>query len=231
MTLHESDTLEFKKSLSLIEPALKSVCGFLNHHGGVISFGRTNTGAIVGVDPADHSLRKLSQQITSRIKPEITPDIRIIEEQGKHLIVVTVPEGLSKPYYLDGITYMRTGTENRVMPPDEIKRIILIEHALPWDDQPCRGATLDDIDAPSVRTFLERAQKERRFDADPSIPVKIALEKLGVLSGGLPTHAAILFFGKDPQRFFIQSEIRCARFKGEEVSSTLSQHERPARQD
>ena len=128
MTLHESDTLEFKKSLSLIEPALKSVCGFLNHHGGVISFGRTNTGAIVGVDPADHSLRRLSQQIASRIKPEITPDIRVIEEGGKHLIVITVLEGISKPYYLDGIAYMRTGTENRVMPPDEIKRIIPVSY-------------------------------------------------------------------------------------------------------
>jgi ATP-dependent DNA helicase RecG len=220
MTLHESDTLEFKKSLSLIEPALRSICGFLNHHGGVISFGRTNTGAIVGVDPADHSLRRLSQQITSRIKPEITPDIRVIEDQGKHLIVVTVPEGIGKPYFLDGIAYMRTGTENRVMPPDELKRIILSEYALPWDDQPCRGASLDDIDAPSVRAFLDRAQKERRFDADPSIPVKTALEKLGVLIGEEPTNAAILFFGKDPQRFFIQSEVRCARFKGEEVSST-----------
>lgn len=220
MILHESDTLEFKKSLSLTESALKSVCGFLNHRGGVISFGRTNTGTIIGVDPSDHSLRKLSQQIASRIKPEVTPDIRVIEEEGKHLIVVTVPEGISKPYYLDGIAYMRTGTENRVMPPDEIKRIILNEHAVPWDDQPCQGATLDDIDEPSVRKFLEQALKERRFDADPSIPVKIALEKLGTLSGGLPTHAAILFFGKDPQRFFTQSEVRCARFKGEEVSST-----------
>ena len=106
------------------------------------------------------------------------------------------------------------------MSPDEIKRTILNEHAVPWDDQPCRGATLDDIDAPSVKAFLERAQKERRFDADPLIPVNTALEKLGVLSGELPTHAAILFFGKDPQKYFIQSEVRCARFKGEEVSST-----------
>lgn len=30
----------------------------------------------------------------------------------------------------------------------------------------------------------------------------------------------MLFFGKDPQRFFVQSEVRCARFKGEEISST-----------
>ena len=100
MVIHESDTVEFKKSLSLIEPALKSICGFLNHHGGVISFGRMNSGAVVGVDPTDHSLRKLSQQITSRIKPETSPDIRVLEELGKSLIVIAVPEGTNKPYFL-----------------------------------------------------------------------------------------------------------------------------------
>ena len=220
MTLHESDTVEYKKSLSLIEPALKSVCGFLNHHGGIISFGRTNTGAIIGVDPADHSLRKISQQITSRIKPEITPDIRVIEERGKHLIVVTVPEGTNKLYFLDGTAYMRVGTENRVIPPDELKRIILSDHSIPWDEQPCYDATLDDIEPATVKVFLERAKQERRCDIDPAAPVKIALDKLGVLKGEVPTNTGILFFGKDPQRFFIQSEVRCARFKGEEVSGT-----------
>jgi hypothetical protein len=51
------------------------------------------------VDGKQHGIEREhdSQQITSRIKPEITPDIRVIEEQGKHLIVVTVPEGASKP--------------------------------------------------------------------------------------------------------------------------------------
>ncbi len=106
------------------------------------------------------------------------------------------------------------------MPPDELKRMILNDYAVPWDDQPCRGGELDDIDAASVRAFLERAQWARRFDGDPTIPVGKALDKLGVLSGGVPTNAAMLFFGKDPQRFFIQSEVRCARFKGEEISST-----------
>jgi len=31
------------------------------------------------------------------------------------------------------------------------------------------------------------------------------------------TNAAILLFGKVPQRFFTQSEVRCARFKGTEA--------------
>jgi len=219
MTLHESDALEFKKSISLTEPALKSVCGFLNHHGGVISFGRTNTGAIVGIDPTDHSLRKLSQQITSRIKPEISPDIRVIEEQGKHLIVVTVPEGTSKPYYLDGIAYMRTGTENRVMPPDEIKRMILTINQPPWDKEICPGATIDDIDATIIYDFLAKAKDERRHDADASASVFSILKKLHLLKNGELMNAAILIFGKDPQQFIHQSKIRCGHFSGTDVTS------------
>mgnify|MGYP000852008261 FL=1 len=105
MVIHESDTVEFKKSLSLIEPALKSICGFLNHHGGIISFGRMNSGAVVGVDPTDHSLRKLSQQITSRIKPETSPDIRVLEELGKSLIVIAVPGRTSRTSLMASRTY------------------------------------------------------------------------------------------------------------------------------
>lgn len=115
---------------------------------------------------------------------------------------------------------MRVGTENRVIPPDELKRIILSVHSIPWDEQPCHEATLDDIEPATVKAFLERAKQERRCDIDPAASVKIALDKLGVLKGEVPTNTGILFFGKEPQRFFIQSEVRCARFKGEEVSGT-----------
>jgi ATP-dependent DNA helicase RecG len=55
----------------------------------------------------------------------------VIFKKDKHLIVVTVPEGNNKPYYLDGTAYMRVGTENRVIPPDELKRIILSVHSIP----------------------------------------------------------------------------------------------------
>jgi ATP-dependent DNA helicase RecG len=219
MTLHESDTLEFKKSLSLIEHALKSVCGFLNHHGGVISFGRTNTGLIVGVDPADHSLRKLSQQISSRIKPEITPDIRVIEEQGKHLIVVTVPEGTNKPYFLDGIAYIRAGTETRVIPPDELKRMILTISQPPWDREICSGASIDDIDTTAIYDFLAKARDGRRLEAEAGAPVHVILKKLHLLNNGSPTNAAILIFGKDPQQFIHQAAIRCGHFSGTDVTN------------
>lgn len=219
MTLHESETLEFKKSLSLIEPALKSLCGFLNNHGGEISFGRTNDGSIIGIDSTDHSLRKLSQQITSRIKPEINPSIRVIKENDKNLIVVTVPGGMNKPYFLDGIAYIRVGTETRVMPPDELKRMILTNNQPPWDTEICPGATIKDIDTAAVNEFLSKAKDERRLDVGTGTSVPTILDKLHLLKEGKPTNAAILLFGKDPQRFIPQSEVRCGHFSGADITT------------
>jgi len=40
--------------------------------------------------------------------------------------------------------------------------------------------------------------------------------RIGLLKENKLTNAAILLFGKKPQRFFMQSEVRCARFKGTE---------------
>ncbi len=76
------------------------------------------------------------------------------------------------------------------------------------------GAGLGDIDEEKVRLFLRRAKYERRLELDPDTPFGEALEKLELLSEGELTNATILLFGRNPQRFFIQSETRCARFKG-----------------
>ncbi len=219
MTFQESDTQEFKRSFSQIEPSLKSFCGFLNHHGGIITFGRSDTGEPIGITPSDHGLRKLSQQITSRIKPEISPDIRVIDDSGVHLVTVTVPEGANKPYFLDGMAYIRVGTENRVIPPDELKRIILTTGQPPWESEICPDATLDDINPNLITEFLTKVQDERRLGVEKNTPAATVLEKLHLLNNNHPTNAAILLFGKEPQDFILQSEVRCGHFSGGDVTS------------
>ncbi|MCK4733839.1 MAG: DeoR family transcriptional regulator, partial [Methanophagales archaeon] len=47
--------------------------------------------------------------------------------------------------------------------------------------------------------------------------VKEALERLSLIKGDKLTNAALLLFGKSPQGFFLQTEVRCARFKGTEA--------------
>jgi ATP-dependent DNA helicase RecG len=73
----------------------------------------------------DKTLKSISQKIRQRIKPEISPEIKVLEIKGKKVIEVKVKEGSNKPYYLDGIAYKRVGTENVVIAPEELERIIL----------------------------------------------------------------------------------------------------------
>jgi ATP-dependent DNA helicase RecG len=101
---------------------------------------------------------------------------------------------------------------------DEYERLILEKHKdkLYFDSQICKEATLADIDNIKVKRFLERASFERRLDINPDINPKETLEKLNLIKKDKLTNAAILLFGKNPQKFFLQAETRCARFKGTE---------------
>ena len=216
MELKESQTVELKKSLSQLDDALKSICAFLNHKGGTVYFGVDDKGNVIGLEVSDKTLRKISQQIISRIKPEIAPEIKEVGERGRSIIQVKVPEGSNKPYFLNGIAYKKIGSEKRVIPPDELKRIILEQKQMMWDEEICESATLNDIDDEKLKWFLRKAKTERNFDVEPETPLKEALERLKLVKDGKPINASILLFGKNPQKFFLQAEIRCARFKGTE---------------
>ncbi len=114
--------------------------------------------------------------------------------------------------------YKRVGKSTLRMSKDEYERIILEKHKdkLYFDSQICKEATLADIDNIKVKRFIERASFERRLDINPDINPKETLEKLNLIKKDKLTNAAILLFGKNPQKFFLQAETRCARFKGTE---------------
>ena len=210
----ENEKTEFKKSTAQMERALKATCAFLNHKGGAVYFGISNKGEIIGQEVSDSTLKTISQKIRQKIKPEISPGIKVLESDDKKVIEVNVAKGTNKPYYLDGIAYKRIGSESPPIPPEELEGIILERKKSHWDSETCEGATLDDIDEEKVKWFLNKAKYERNFDIEPETPVKEALERLELMVNGNLTNSAILLFSKNPQKYFLQSKIRCARYKG-----------------
>ena len=74
----------------------------------------------------------------------------------------------------------------------------------------------NDINEEKVERFLRKAKFERRLEIDPTISVKEALKRMDLIKRNKLTNATILLFGKNPQQFFMQSEVRCARFRGTE---------------
>ena len=111
--------------------------------------------------------------------------------------------------------FQRVGKTNQRISANKIRELAKQEKAkLHWDERICQGATLKDIEESRVQWFLEKAKNERRLKIPPRISVREAFERLELTRNGQLTNAAVLLFGKNPQRFFLQAETRCGRFKG-----------------
>ena len=64
---------------------------------------------------------------------------------------------------------------------------------------------------------MRLARYERQFPLPEGTPVADLLTHLHLTCGAEPTNAAVLLFGRDPQRFLPCSELRCMHFHGTEI--------------
>jgi len=105
----------------------------------------------------------------------------------------------------------------------------LEEHKLilngPFDAAPCKSATLKDLNAAGMRAFVRDARASRGFPLKETASIASVLTHLNLLEEGKPTHAAVLLFGHEPQRFLPSSEIKCAHFHGTEVAKPIPSYQ------
>jgi ATP-dependent DNA helicase RecG len=87
----------------------------------------------------------------------------------------------------------------------------------PFEERPCKGATLDDMDRQAVANFVSLARSERQFPLPVKSPLVAILTHLHLLCEGQPNNASLLLFGTDPQRFLPSAEVRCMHFHGTEI--------------
>ena len=95
----------------------------------------------------------------------------------------------------------------------------------PFDAAPCEGAALDDLDPEWMTLFVRIARRARKFPLPEDVPPEGLLKHLNLLNKGRLTNAAVLLFGKSPQRFLISSEIKCAHFHGTEVEKPIPSYQ------
>lgn len=91
----------------------------------------------------------------------------------------------------------------------------------PFDATLHPSATILDIDEEKVKSFVRVAQSKRGFPLNESATVEAVFTHLNLIQEERITNAAILLFGRDPQRFFINSEVRCAYFHGTIVEKPI----------
>ena len=95
----------------------------------------------------------------------------------------------------------------------------------PFDASICEDATLKDISVSNVKAFLKLARESRDFPLKAGTDAQTVLSHLRLLKEGRPTNAAILLFGKEPQRFIYSSEVKCAHFHGVQVQKPIPSYQ------
>ncbi|MFA5297577.1 MAG: ATP-binding protein, partial [Lutibacter sp.] len=94
----------------------------------------------------------------------------------------------------------------------------------PFDASLHPSATLADLDTTKVIDFVRVARAKRGFKLQETDPIEVILTHLNLINEGRITQAAILLFGKEPQRFFINSEVRCAFFQGMIIEKPIASY-------
>ena len=87
----------------------------------------------------------------------------------------------------------------------------------PFDATLNETATIEDLDQDKIKEFVHIARGKRGFPLPADSALETILTHLNLLDNNRVTNAALLLFGKKPQRFFITSEVKCAHFHGYDV--------------
>ena len=221
--LAESRTVEWKSSLSETKEIIQSVCAFSNTFGGRVVVGVDDAGVVCGVEIGRSTLEKLSNQIAQSTDPSIIPDIAAHNVGGKTILVIEVKESPDHLTLAMGRPYKRTGKSTVRIGKAEYERLIIEKHKeiLRFDAGICAEARPSDIDQKSVHRFLLNARRERALDIDGALPIMEALERMKLARSDRLTNAAVLLFGKDPQKFFLQAVVKAIRFKGATVADDM----------
>ena len=142
----ESQTLEFKETLSLQKKGMESLCAMVNSGSaqGEVVFGIRRDGAVCGVEPGnlDSAQRSLGQAIRDKFDPPLIVHIETKELHGKTVLALRAERSRHVPYHeFDGRVWIREGTTNRVLSLAEKQSLTSKrnrdKHPGPWGCDKC----------------------------------------------------------------------------------------------
>jgi ATP-dependent DNA helicase RecG len=200
----EDSRTQFKQSQDVTnaQSLAGELAAFSNSKGGRILIGVSDQGTVTGVSPEDvRRLNKLlSNTSTNNVKPPINPETENVSVGDKLVVVVTVREGISKPYADNtGVFWVKSGADKRrVTSREEIQRMLQSADLVHADEVPVEGATVADVDLDHFRAFFEKHYGEPLEDG--SAPLTRLLENLNLAKAGILNLAGLLLFAHNPQR-------------------------------
>jgi ATP-dependent DNA helicase RecG len=227
----ESDRVERKAVYAnKREEIRQAICAFANdlpdhRRPGVIFVGQSDDGACAKLQITDDMLRDAGGlRGDGKILPFPVMSVSRRAIDGCDVVAIVVQPSEQPPVRIDGRTWIRVGPRRSLATVEEERRLAekQLWRNVTFDKRSLPGATLEDID-------LDRFEREyvpaaispeiRRENSRSTVEKMRALRLL--TPQGVPTNAAILLFGYDPQNFFPGAYIQFLRVDGVELTDNI----------
>ena len=101
----EGYTLELKERFS--SSIGKEICAFANASGGKIILGVKDSGEIIGFN-STNTIKSQIQDIARNMDPSFHVNVDSVD----NIVVIYVPEGKEKPYFVNGHSFLRYGANS-----------------------------------------------------------------------------------------------------------------------
>ena len=216
----EDSRTQFKQTITSPESVAGDLVAFSNSKGGRIVIGVNDRGAVVGLSSDD--IRRINQLVsnaaTDRVRPSVNPTTENVPVGGLLVMVVTVQEGISKPYAdNNGVFWVKSGADKRrVTSREEVQRMLQSADLIHADELPIEGTTTGDIDLKHFSGFFEKLHGEpldKALDRDGLSLVRL-LNNLGLAREATLSFAGLMIFGRNPQRHRPAFVVKAVAFVG-----------------
>ncbi|MGD9100588.1 MAG: putative DNA binding domain-containing protein [Anaerolineae bacterium] len=202
-----------------------SLVAFANTDGGQLILGVDKTRHVVGIDDTDAAMQRIDQIAYNNCEPPLTVVQETVVTDSGVVVVVNVPKGDQRPYRTHrGVYYIRTTSGRRQASRQELLRLFQATESLFYDETAVLRADLADLSVDAFENFVRQAYQRSIQEflggyEQLLINLRLATNVEGVV---YPNLAALLFFGREPQRFFPWVQVVAARIPGSDLKAAPS---------
>ena len=217
----QAETQIFDRKSARIDPkALANLLiAFANADGGIAVIGIEDDGAVSGIDEQDKRVNELLRVPLDYCTPSVGVDSEVVDcidakGRSNHLLIMHVfPSSQVHANQADEV-YMRVGDKSKKLNFDQRLQLLYSKGTRFFEDTPVPNATIDDLDLDFVATYT----KKIGYGKSPLDYLRGNKDFIITRNGTEQIiSAAILLFGKNPQRFFPRARVRFIRYDGTEA--------------
>ena len=200
-----------------------TIIAFANADGGRIAIGVEDDGTITGVDGKTEHVNEFLRASYDYCVPSIATsteylDITDVTGNPNHIILMTVPQSVRVHANQADEVYYRVGDKSKKLNFEQRMQLVYAKGEHYYEDAPVNNAGWDDLDMSLVEDYVKQidySKGSETFLRENGYVVKkedYRGREYEALSG-----AAVLLFGKNPQRFFQRAQVRVIRYDGTEA--------------